>query len=78
VPRGSGSSGGTYADEDQTVSYAYTDGLQVTITADLPSGETDQVTSYTYGVSKGASAGDSKIAAGHLLQKVALLARGSM
>ena len=56
--------GGTYGDEDQTVSYAYTDGLQVTITADLPSPQTDQVTTYTYGVTKGSSAGDSKIASG--------------
>ena len=63
--------GGTHVDEDQTVSYAYTNGLQVTITADLPSPQTDQVTTYTYGVTKGSSAGDSEIAAGHLLQKVA-------
>jgi RHS repeat-associated protein len=59
--------GGTYADEDQTVAYAYTDGLQTSITADLPSPETDQVTSYSFGTTKGASAGDSKIATGHLL-----------
>ncbi len=59
--------GGTYADEDQTVAYAYTDGLQTSITADLPSPETDQVTSYSFGTTKGASAGDSKIATGHRL-----------
>jgi YD repeat-containing protein len=62
--------GGTYSDQDQTVAYAYTDGLQTSITADLPSGETDQVTSYLFGTTKGTSAGDSKIATGHLLQKV--------
>ena len=59
--------GGTHVDEDQTVSYAYTDGLQVTITADLPSPQTDQVTTYTYGVTKGSSAGDSKVARGDLI-----------
>jgi YD repeat-containing protein len=31
----------------------------------------DQVTTYTFGTTKGASAGDSKIGTGHLLQKVA-------
>ena len=59
--------GGTHVDEDQTVSYAYTNGLQVTITADLPSPQTDQVTTYTYGVTKGSSAGDSEIARGDLI-----------
>ena len=36
----------------------------------MPSGQTDQETIYTYGTTKGASAGDSEIATGHLLQKV--------
>ena len=63
--------GGTHVDEDQTVSYAYTNGLQVTITADLPSPQTDQVTTYTYGVTKGSSAGDSKVARGDSLKTVA-------
>jgi len=58
-------------DSDQTIVRAYTDGLMVTLTADLPSGQTDQVTTYTYGTTKGASAGDSKIATGHLLKQVA-------
>ncbi len=62
--------GGTNGDEDQTVAYAFTDGLQVSMTADLPSGETDQVTIYSFGTTKGTSAGDSKISSGHLLQKV--------
>ena len=57
-------------DDDQTVSYGFVDGLRTTITADLPSGETDQVTTYSYGTTKGASAGDSKIETGHLLQEV--------
>jgi hypothetical protein len=38
--------------------------------ADLPSPETDQVTTYTFGTTKGTAAGDSKIASGHMLQKV--------
>jgi RHS repeat-associated protein len=62
--------GGTNDDEDQIVRYSYTDGLMVTLTADLPSGETDQVTTYTFGTVKGTGAGDSKIATSHLLQKV--------
>ncbi len=58
------------ADSDQTIVYGYTDGLRTTMTADLPSGQTDQTTTYTFGTVKGTSAGDSKIATGHLLQKV--------
>jgi RHS repeat-associated protein len=57
-------------DDNQTVTYAYTDGLRVTITADLPSGETDQTTTYTYGTTKGSSGPDSLIATGHLLKTV--------
>jgi RHS repeat-associated protein len=64
-----GTPGGTDGDEDQTVVYAYTDGLRTSITADLPSGETDQLTTYTFGTVKGGSAGDSKIATGHLLKE---------
>ena len=44
--------------------------MRTTITADVPGGG-DQVTTYTYGTTKGVSAGDSEIATGHLLQKVA-------
>ncbi|MCC7014855.1 MAG: hypothetical protein IT454_19995 [Planctomycetes bacterium] len=62
--------GGSDNDQDQVVSYAYTDGLQVSITADLPSGETDQVTTYAFGTTKGTSAGDSKVATGDLLHIV--------
>jgi YD repeat-containing protein len=64
----SGNPSGT--DDNVTVTYAYTDGLMTSMTADLPAGETDQTTTYTYGTTKGTSAGDSKIATGHLLQKV--------
>ncbi|MCC6675503.1 MAG: RHS repeat protein [Phycisphaerales bacterium] len=57
------------ADTDQTVAYAYTDGLLTSLTADMPAGTNDQVTTYVYGVTKGASAGDSKISSGNLLLK---------
>ena len=59
------------ADDNQTVRYEYVDGLRTKIIADVPSPGTDQETVYTYGTVKGRSAGDSKIATGHLLQKVA-------
>ncbi|HKX46947.1 MAG TPA: RHS repeat-associated core domain-containing protein, partial [Planctomycetota bacterium] len=64
----SGNPSGT--DDNVTVRYEYTDGLQTAIIADVPSGGTDQETTYAYGTTKGASAGDSKIATGHLLQEV--------
>ena len=64
----SGNPSGT--DDNQTVEYTYTHGLRATIVADMPSPESDQTTTYTYGTAKGASAGDSKIGTGHLLQKV--------
>ena len=57
-------------DTDQTIKYEFTDGLRSKMTADLPSGATDQDTIYTYGTTKGVAAGDSKIGTGHLLQKV--------
>ena len=53
--------------------YVYTDGLQTKMWVDLDGDDTedadDQVTEYSYGTTKGASAGDSKIATGHLLQE---------
>ncbi|MEW6743202.1 MAG: RHS repeat-associated core domain-containing protein [Planctomycetota bacterium] len=64
----SGNPSGT--DDNVTVTYAFTDGLMTSMTADLPAGETDQTTTYAYGTTKGTSAGDSKIGTGHLLQKV--------
>ncbi len=57
-------------DSDQTVRYEYTNGLRTKLIADLPSGEDDQETTYRYGSTKGTSAGDSKIATGHLLDEV--------
>ncbi|MEW6747136.1 MAG: RHS repeat-associated core domain-containing protein [Planctomycetota bacterium] len=64
----SGNPSGT--DDNVTVTYAFTDGLMTSMTADLPAGETDQTTTYAYGTTKGTSAGDSKIGTGHLLQKI--------
>jgi YD repeat-containing protein len=64
-----GTPGGTDGDEDQTIVHTFTDGLLTSITTDLPSGETDQVTTYTFGTTKGTSAGDSKIATGHLFKE---------
>jgi RHS repeat-associated protein len=64
-------SGNPYGtDQNVTVSYAYSAGLRTSLTAKMPSGGTDQVTTYTYGTTKGASAGDSKIGTGHLLKKI--------
>lgn len=64
----SGNPSGT--DDNQTVKYEYTNGLQTKLIADMPSGTSDQETLYTFGTVKGASAGDSAIATGHLLQEV--------
>lgn len=68
----SGTNSGAPTDPDINVTtrWAYTSGLMTSLTADLPSGQTDQVTTYTYGTTKGTNPGDSKIATGHLLQKV--------
>ena len=66
-------SGATGAD-DNFVRYAYTNGLRTKMWVDIDGDGTedadDQVTTYTYGVTKGASAGDSKISSGGLLYKV--------
>jgi RHS repeat-associated protein len=51
------------------VAYGYTDGLQTSITAELPSPETDQVTTCFYGTQKGTPSA-SKLATGHLLRAV--------
>jgi len=53
-------------DDNVTVRYEYVDGLRTKLIADLPSGQTDQETVYTFGTMKGTGAGDSKIATGHL------------
>jgi len=65
----SGQPSGT--DGNVTVRYEFTDGLRTKLIADLPAGSTDQETLYTYGTTQGTSPGDSAIATGHLLQKVA-------
>ena len=57
-------------DDNQTVKYEYTDGLQTKLIVDVPAGGTDQETEYTYGTTSGAGVGDSVIATGYLLQKV--------
>ena len=64
----SGNPSGT--DDNQTVKYEYTDGLRTKIIADVPSGEADQETVYTYGTTKGALNGNSNLATGHLLNEV--------
>ncbi|MFO0836553.1 MAG: RHS repeat-associated core domain-containing protein [Phycisphaerales bacterium] len=69
-----GSPSGDNADDDNIVRYVYANGLRTKLFVDLDGDNvedaTDQVTTYTYGTTKGASAGDSKVGTGHLLQKV--------
>ncbi|HEX8876567.1 MAG TPA: RHS repeat domain-containing protein, partial [Phycisphaerales bacterium] len=62
------------ADANQTVNYAYTNGLMTSMTAVMPSGQGgDQVTQYIYGTTKdttlGGSPAKSLIATGHLLRE---------
>ncbi len=57
-------------DRDQTTTYAYTDGLRVSMTLERFNASDDQVTTYTYGTTKGTSTGESAIGTGHLLFKV--------
>ena len=61
--------GGTDNDEDRVTLYEYTNGLQTSVTADLP-GPADQTTTYTYGVIKGPGPGDSKVTSNRLLAEV--------
>ena len=65
---------GTTGDDDVFTRMAYTDGLRTKLWVDFDGDGTedtgDQVTEYTYGTTKGASAGDSEIGSGHLLQEV--------
>ena len=63
----SGNPSGT--DDNQTVVYEYTNGLRTKITADLPSGSTDQETLYIYGTTN-ATPSASEISTGHLLRAV--------
>ncbi len=60
--------GGAADDEDQTIRFEYTNGLQTKYIADLASD--DQETVYTFGVPKGTGAGDSALASNRLLWKV--------
>ena len=59
--------------DDNFTRFVYVDGLRTKMWVDLDGDGTedadDQVTMYTYGTTKGVSAGDSKIGTGHLLQK---------
>ncbi len=70
-----GTPSGVNGDDDVYTRYVYTDGLRTQLWVDFDGDNvqdgTDEVTTYTYGTTKGASAGDSKIATGHLLQKIA-------
>jgi RHS repeat-associated protein len=70
-----GTPSGPTGDDDVFTRYTYVDGLRTEIWVDFDGDGTqdagDQVTTYTYGTTKGVSAGDSKIATGHLLQETA-------
>jgi RHS repeat-associated protein len=70
-----GTPSGPTGDDDVYTRYSYQDGLRTEIWVDLDGDGTqdsgDQVTTYTYGTVKGTSAGESKIATGHLLQETA-------
>jgi len=69
-----GTPSGPTGDDDVHTRYVYADGLQTKMWVDLDGDDVedadDQVTTYVYGTTKGASAGDSEIGTGHLLQKV--------
>ena len=69
-----GTPSGDNGDDDVYTRYVYTDGLQTKIWVDFDGDDTvdtgDQETIYTFGTTKGVSAGDSKIETGYLLQKV--------
>ncbi len=63
----SGAPSGT--DDNQTVENEYTDGFMTKLTA-VMAGVGTQDTIYTYGTTKGASLGDSKISTGKLLKTI--------
>ncbi|MCP3996433.1 MAG: RHS repeat protein [bacterium] len=69
-----GTPSGVTGDDDVHTRTEYTDGLRKKLWVDFDGDGTvdtgDQDTIYTFGTSKGASAGDSKIGTGHLLQKI--------
>lgn len=54
-------------DVNQTVEYVYEDGLRTKVIAVMPNSLDNQETVYSYGVEKGTSAGESKIASKDLL-----------
>ena len=58
------------ASDNQTVRREYEDGLLKTTTADVPTGGTDQVTTYTYGITVSDSPGPSSFASNRLLREV--------
>ncbi len=76
-----GTPSGANADDDVFTRSVYTSGLKTKYWVDLDGDNvedgTDQVTVYTYGTTKGVSAGDSQIATGHLLQKITYPDSGS-
>lgn len=69
-----GTPSGVNGDDDVYTRYVYAAGHQTKMWVDFDGDGSedsdDQVTTYTYGVTKGTSAGDSKISSGALLQKV--------
>ncbi len=69
-----GTPSGDTGDDEIYTRYVFTDGLRTKMWTDVDGDNTidagDQDTIYTYGTTKGVSAGDSKIQTGHLLQKV--------
>ncbi len=70
-----GTPSGITGDDDVYTRYVYVDGLRTKLWVDFDGDDvedaTDEVTTYTYGTVKGTAAGESKIATGHLLQKIA-------
>ena len=69
-----GTPSGVNGDDDVYTRFVFTDGLRTKMWVDFDGDNVvdtgDQDTIYTYGTTKGVSAGDSKIQTGHLLQKV--------
>ena len=66
---GTGSPAPSGSDTNVTVQYAYTNGLRTSMTAKMPSGGTDQVTTYIYGTTSGTPSA-MKVSTGHLLRAV--------
>jgi RHS repeat-associated protein len=63
-------SGNPYGtDQNVTVTYGYTNGLRTSLTAVMPSGGTNQVTTYIYGTTSGTPS-QMKISTGNLLRAI--------